>query len=232
MACSSMSESITGNCEWGRLALFSFMFRVRVSIATVLVVLIAVACGNPPGAEIEVSTDVAETTVSIALDSEWQVPSGFNVSLPMTNERLGTMLRNDAGAPPDLPEFTMLREGTPDQELETVVIAVYSDGVVADRSLSEMLDSWLNSFRDAKFGETVEGRRNGVQWAMSRGTAQGPGQLSPQGLIVIVITEPETQMAWRLSCLVSSEEVSDAVAGLCEQVRDGFSPQSMSAMAP
>ena len=64
------------------------------------------------------------TTVTIAVDSVWQVPSGFSVVLPLTNEGVGEMLRNDPGAPPDLPEFSMSGEVQADGEPERVVIAV------------------------------------------------------------------------------------------------------------
>ena len=89
------------------------MYGIKALIATSIVVLVAVACGGATDAQPPV-----RTTVTIAVDSVWQVPSGFSVVLPLTNEGVGEMLRNDPGAPPDLPEFSMSGEVQADGEPE------------------------------------------------------------------------------------------------------------------
>ncbi len=207
------------------------MMRTKALIAMFIVVLVAVACGEPTGTEPPASAS-APTTIAIAVDSEWQVPAGFGVVLPLTYEQVGEMLRNDPGSPPDLPEFSMSGEVGPDGESERVAIVVYSDGMSTEARPREVLTSWLKSSVGGDFPEIVVVHRNGVQWAMSRGQAQGPAQGSPQGVIAIVISEPETQRVWRLMCLVSSEVVSDEAADICEQVRDEFRPQSLTLPVP
>ncbi len=120
------------------------MARIKASMAMSMVVLVAVACGGPTDTEPPASTSTT-VTITIAVDSEWQVPSGFNIVLPLTFERVSEMLRNDPGAPPDLPEFSMSGEVQADGKRERVLIAVYSDGVSAEARPKEVLTSWLKS---------------------------------------------------------------------------------------
>ena len=194
------------------------MTRIKAMIATSIVVLVAVACGGATDAQPPV-----RTTVTIAVDSEWQVPAGFSVVLPLTNEGVGEMFRNDPGAPPDLPEFSMSSEVQADGEPERVVIAVYSDGVSAEARPMQVLTSWLEPSVGGDFAEPLALDRGDLQLATSRGQAQG-AQGSRHGVIMTVISEPETQRVWRLMCLVSSEVMSDEAQKVCEQARDEFRP--------
>ena len=206
------------------------MARIKALIAMFIVVMVTVACGGPTDTEPPAGTT---TTIAIAVDSEWQVPAGFSVVLPLTYKRVGEMLRNDPGSPPDLPEFSMSGEVAHDGESVRLVIIAYSDGVSTEARPKEVLTSWLkSSVVGGDFAEIVVVHRNGVQWAMSRGQAHGPAQGSPQGVIATVISEPETQRVWRLMCLVSSEVVTDEAANICEQVRDEFRPQSLTVAVP
>ena len=200
------------------------MVRIEASMAMFTVVLVAVACGGPTDTEPPASTN---TTITIAVDSEWTVPSGFSIVLPLTFERVSEMLRNDPGTPPDLPEFSMSGEVEADGKRERVLIAVYSDGVSAEARPMEVLTSWLESIVGADFADLMVIDRIGLQLATSRGQAQSPAQSSRQGIIVTVISEPETQRVWRLMCLVSSEVIGDEVARICEQVRDELRPLSL-----
>ena len=198
---------------------------IKKSTATAILILIAVACGNPTDADLTASIGTvssAGTTFTIADDSEWQIPSGFRVVPPPTRKQVDEMLANDVGAPPDLPAFSMTRESETNGELESVVIAVYSDGVSSEARPKEVLESWFNSIRRADFDVVIVMDRIGLQLATSRGQGQGHTQNSPQGIILTVITNLETQKVWRLSCFVSSKEVSDEVARVCQQVADEF----------
>ena len=199
-----------------------------------ILVLIAVACGSPSdtapigNTDAQATTEVdpaASTTFTIAGDSEWQIPSGFQVMPPPTRKQVDEMSANDVGAPPDLPAFSMTRESETGGEREHVVIVVYADGVSAKASPREVLASWTTeSIAGAEYVAIVTVDRIGLQMATWRGQAQGPGQVSPQGVIAAVIYDLETHKVWRLLCTVSSEEVSDEVARICDQVQAEFRP--------
>ena len=205
------------------------MYQIKPSIATFIVVLVVVACGGLPDVETPASIG---TTVTIPTDSEWQVPSGFNVVIPLTYKQVVEMLKNDLGSPPNLPEFTMSGEVATDGEPERVGIVVFSDGVSDGARPSEVLTSWFESFSGADFAEPVVLNRSGLQIAASRGHAQGPAQSSRQGAILIIIAEPETRRVWRVMCLVSSEVLSDEVARFCERISDEFRPIESSLISP
>ena len=195
--------------------------------ATAVLVLMVVACGNPTGGDPTVSSNtndpVAGNTVTIAGDSEWQIPYGFNVVLPLTYQQIGAMLANDVGPPPDMPDFTMTREAAGGMQ-ESVVIAVYSDGVSTEAGPREVLTSWTESIAGAEYVAMVTVGRVGLEMATWRGQAQGPGQDSPQGIIPAVIYDLETHKVWRITCIVSSEETSEEVARICDQVQAEFRP--------
>ncbi|MXZ02839.1 MAG: hypothetical protein F4Y88_03965 [Chloroflexi bacterium] len=118
----------------------------------------------------------------------------------------------------------MTRGSEPDRELESVVIIVYSDGVSAKADPKEVLMSWTkDGIRLPEYDAVVVTNRAGLQMASWRGQAQAHGQ-TPQGLVAAVISHPETQRVWRLSCFVTSEEVSDEVARICDQFQAQFRP--------
>ena len=203
----------------------------KKTTATVILVLLAVACGSPFDAEPTTRTNAAvapaaSTTVTIARDSEWQVPSDFSVVLPFTYKQLGVMLANDVGDPPDMPAFSMTRDSEVGGELKRVVIVVYSDGVSTGSVPREVLTSWTEeSIVGAEFDAILDVNWDGLQMATWRGQAQGPGQNSPQGVIAAVIYDFETHKVWRLLCAVSSLETSDEAARICDQVQAEFRPQ-------
>ena len=187
--------------------------------ATAILVLIAVACGNPTNA---VST--SGTTVTIAGDSEWQIPPGFSVIPTSATLQDDVTSANDVGPPPDLPDFSMRREIEAGGEREWVLIIVWADGVSAELGPEEVLMSWTeNGIRRAKYDAVLVTDRMGLQSATWRGQAQAHSQTA-QGLIAAVISHPETQRVWRLSCFVSSEEVSDEIAQICDQFQAEFRP--------
>lgn len=196
---------------------------MKKSTATVILVLIAAACGNSTNA---VST--SGTTVTIAGDSEWQIPAGFSVVPTPTRQQGDAMSANDVGPPPDIPEFSMTRELEAGGDREWVLIVVWADGVSADADPEEVLMSWTEEgIRLAEYDVVVVTDRGGLQSATWRGQAQSydrSGQELPQGIIAAVISHPETQRVWRLSCFVSSEEVSDEVARICDQFQAEFRP--------
>ena len=208
--------------------------KISASIAAVMVALVAVACGGPTDTEPPVSTVATGTTVTLGIDSKWQVPSEFDVGLPLTHEQVEVMIRNDRGGPPDIPEFTMSGEVATDEGPERVLIIIYSDGVSTEARPMEVLRPWLKLVQGADLGEgeitLVD--QGGLEWALWRGQTLGFGQSSPQGVILTVISDPKTSMVWRLGCLATSEVMSDKVATVCEQVRDGFRPYSLTANAP
>ena len=195
--------------------------------ATAVLVLIVVACGNSTGAGPTVNSNAndpaAGNTVTIAGDSEWQIPPDFNVVLPLTYQQIGAMLANDVGPPPDMPDFTMTREVTSGMQ-ESVIIAVYSDGVSTEAGPREVLASWTESIAGAEYVAMVTVGRVGLEMATWRGQTQGPGQDSPQGIIPAVIYDLETHKVWRVMCIVSSEETSDEDARICDQVQADFRP--------
>ncbi len=188
-----------------------------------IVVFAAAACGRATDTE-----PPSSTTVTIAVDSEWQIPPGFNVMLPVAYGRVIEMLKNDSGAPPDLPDFSMSGKVAAAEDAERVLIAAYSDGVSSDARPTGVLTSWIELFGGAEFAEPVTSDRGGLHLATSRGQAQGLAQSSPQGVLLIVISEPDTQRVWRLMCAVSSEVMSDEVVRVCEEVRDEFRPIPLS----
>ena len=200
---------------------------IKKSTAAVILFLIVVACGSPtdtdPTASIGTVSSTSKT-VTIAGDSEWQIPSGFNVVLPLTYDQIVAMLANDVGVPPDIPDFTMTREATASEVQDRVVIAVYSDGVSAEADPMEVLTSWTETIAGAEYGAFVTVDRVGLHMATWRGQAHSLDQESPQGIIAAVISHPETQKVWRLWCFVTSEGVSDEVARICDQVQAEFRP--------
>ena len=192
---------------------------IRKSTATVIIFLIAVACGNSTNA---VSTSA--TIVTIAGDSEWQIPAGFSVVPTPTRQQGDAMSANDVGPPPDIPDFSMTRELEAGGERGWVLIIVWADGVSAESDPEEVLTSWTeDGIRHADYDAEVVVDRVGLQSATWRGKAQSHGQ-EPQGIIAAVISHPETQRVWRLSCFVSSEEVSDEVARICDRFQAELRP--------
>ena len=187
-------------------------------IATFIVVLAGLACG---------ATDAkpASTTLTVALDSEWQVPSGFGITLPATYEGVRELLESDSGGdPPDLPEFSLWGEVPSGGELVQVTIAAFSDGATGETPLPDVLESFIGSFTNHAFAEPVAQDRNGLHLATARGNARHPLESPPQGVDLTVFLESETQRIWRLMCFASTEVVRDEVARICEEVRDGFRP--------
>ena len=182
-------------------------------MAALLTSLLVVGCAGP--GDIEPST---RTVVGIASNSEWPVPTGFNVLLPLTHERVTEIARNDPGTSSDLPEFTMLGDVEVSGETERVLVAVYADEGSGGARATEVLRSWIELLIEADFSEPVVSHRNGLLVATSRGQAQGPTRDSPRGVILVAISEAKTERVWRLMCSVSSEVVSDAVAQLCERI--------------
>ena len=206
---------------------------INKSTATVVLVLIAVACGSPfdtattVSTKAEESTDAntaASTTFTIAGDSEWQIPPGFSVIPTPATLQDDAMSANDVGPPPDLPNFSMRREIEAGGERGWVLIIVWADGVSAESDPEEVLTSWTEDrIRHADYDAVVVVDRVGLQSATWRGKAQSHGQ-EPQGIIAAVISHPETQRVWRLSCFVSSEEVSDEVARICDRFQAELRP--------
>ena len=194
-----------------------------LATATVILVLLAVACGSPFGTSIG-TVSTAGTTVTISADSEWQIPSGFRVVLPPTRNKVDAMSSKYVEGTSDIPDFSMKRKSEPDRELESVVIVVYSDGVSAEANPEEVLTSWTDSIQGAEYAAFVVTNGIGRQVATWRGQAQSLAQSSPQGVIITVISDLETQRVWRLLCIVSSEETSDEVARICDQVQAEFRP--------
>ena len=134
------------------------------------------------------------------------------------------MSANDVGPPPDLPDFSMRREIEAGGERGWVLIIVWADGVSPESDPEEVLTSWSESIQGAEFNGIEVGDRVELKVATRRGQAQGHVQESPQGLIAAVISHPETQRVWRLSCFVSSEEVSDEVARICDRFQAELRP--------
>ena len=190
--------------------------------ATAILVLLAVACGNSTNA-----VSSSGTTVTIAGDSEWQIPSGFSV-IPTPATLQDDAMSNDRGPPPDLPDFSMRRELETAGERDAVLIIVWADGVSAQLDPKEVLMSWTkDGIRLPEYDAVVVTNRAGLQMASWRGQVQSYDrntQNSPQGMIAAVISHPETQRVWRLSCFVTSEEVSDEVARICDQFQAEFRP--------
>ena len=161
---------------------------------------------------------------TIAGDSELGVPEGFSITLPFTHERTIDLLMNDPGTPPDIPEFAMSGGVAAAGEMQTVSILVYSDGVSNESQPAQVLTSWFESIAGADFAEPSLLDQDNLILAMSKGTAQALGADAPQGIIAVVIYEPQTRRAWRLACAVSSNEVSEEVERACEHVQDEFRP--------
>ena len=150
----------------------------RVMAALFMGVLLVVGCAGPTDTE-----PSARTVVNISGDSGWPVPSGFNVLLPLTHEQVAEVVRNDPGTFSDPPEFTMSGDVGVSGETERVLITVYADGVSRGARATEVLTSWLELFVDADFPESKVSHRGGLLVATSRGRAQGPTEISPQGVI-------------------------------------------------
>ncbi len=201
--------------------------RWKTAVAVTLA-LIAIACKNPTDADPTAITQTvsrADTAVTVPFDSEWQIPTGFEVLVPYAREQFDAIMAKDVGPPPDLPVFSMTRASEPEKNGENVTIVVYSDGASPDAGPEEVLASWTRqSIAGAEYVDIVTVDRSGLQMATWRGRAQGPGQDSPQGIIAAVIYDLETYKVWRLLCAVSSNEVSDEVAQICEQVQREFRP--------
>ncbi len=201
------------------------MRATRASMATFLVALVALGCGVPDAQPPTFDTErPASTVLTVALDSEWQVPSGFGIILPITHEGLREDLDHDRGDPPDQPEFSMWGEVPSGGELVQVTIAAFSDGASGETPLPEVLESFIGSFTNPDFAEPVAHDRNGLHIATARGNARHPLESPPQGVDLTVFFESETQKVWRLMCFASTEVVRDEVARICEEVRDGFRP--------
>lgn len=192
-------------------------------VATAILVLLIVACSNPTNA-----VSVSGTTVTISGDSEWQIPSGFTVIPPPTREQTDAMLSKDVGPPPDLPAFSMTRESKVDGEDNSVLIAVWTDGISTNADPREVLISWTeNGIRLAEYDAVVVNNRAGIQVATWRGQAQSYhryDQNLTMGMIATAIYHPESQRVWRLSCLTTSEKMSDEVARICGQLEAEFRP--------
>ena len=184
----------------------------------------AAACGGATDTE-----PPSSTAITIAVDSEWRVPSGFNVMLPVAYGRVIEMLKNDPGTPPDLPDFSMSGKVSAAEDAERVLVAAYSDGLSSDARPTGVLRSWIELFNGAEFAEPVTSDHGDLHLATARGKAQGLAQRSPQGVLLIVISEPHTQRVWRLMCAVSAKVMSDEVARVCEEIRDEFRPLPLSA---
>ena len=130
-----------------------------------------------------------------------------------------------SGGPPDIPDFSMTGEAETSGERESVLIVVWADGVSDKEDPREALMSWTeNGIRLAEYDTVVVTDWIGLQSASWRGQAHILGQESPQGMIAAVISHPETQRAWRLLCFVTSEQVSDEVARICDQVQAEVRP--------
>ncbi len=182
----------------------------RLLVTFLACVLVSVTCTSPPSP--------TGTTVSLAGDSQWQVPPGFELLLPFTFEQVALMLRNDPGSPPDIPEFTM------SGGREKMLIAVYSDWVLHEPQAMEELAYWLESVTGAAFDEPSIDHQGSLSFATTRGVAQSLGQAAPQGFILTAVVESDTGRAWRLACAVASEEISDEAAQICEETRSSFHP--------
>ena len=193
------------------------MCKASAHVAVFIVVLVGLACGGS-------QAQPASTTLTVALDSEWQVPSGFGVIIPLSDDRFWELLEHDRRDPPDIPEFSMWGEVLSGGELVQVSIAPFSDGLSHEARPAELLKSWFGSFENADFTEPVRRDRDGLHIATARGNARHPLESPPQGVDLTVFFEPDTQRVWRLFCLVSTGMVDNEVARICEQARDGFRP--------
>ncbi len=191
---------------------------IKKFATTVSLVLIVAACGTSTDA-----VSISDTTVTIAGDSEWQIPPGFSV-VPTPATLQSDAMSNDRGPPPDLPDFSMKRDMEVGEERERVLIIVWADGESAESDPKEVLVSWTEGgLRLAEYDTVVVKERFGLQSASWRGQAQAHGQ-PPQGLVAAVISHPETQRVWRLTCFVTSEEVSDEVSRICDQFQAQLRP--------
>ena len=123
--------------------------RLRFLTISALCILL-IACVNSTN-----TVSTSGTTVTIAGDSEWQIPSGFSV-IPTPATLRDDATPNDRGPPPDLPDFSMRRELETAGEREAVLIIVWADGVSAQADPKEVLMSWTeDGIRLAEFDAVV-----------------------------------------------------------------------------
>ena len=187
----------------------------RRLLATFLVIVLAsIACTSPP--------PPTGTTVTLAGNSQWQAPPGFEILLPFTYEQVVLMLRNDPGSPPHFPEFTMSGNVETSGEEEKMLIAVFHLRVLHEPQAKEELAHFLELVIGAAFDEPSIGHQDGLSFATTRGVAQPLGQDAPQRLILTAIVDSETGRVWRLMCAVDSAEFSDEAAQICEETRSSF----------
>ena len=189
----------------------------RLSLVVLASVLVSVGCTSSPPSP-------TGTTVTLAGDSQWQVPPGFELILPFTLEQAAMLLRNDTGSPPDIPEFTMSGDVEGSTGIEKMVIVVYSDWMSYETQVEDVLAHWQGFVTGAAFDEPSIDQRGSLSFATTRGVAQSLGQDAPQGFILTAIVDADTGRAWRFLCTVASEEVSDETARICEETRSSFHP--------
>lgn len=193
--------------------------KFRALVALLIGALVPFGCFAPDTAE---RPDA--TIITIANDSEWSVPPGFSVTLPLSYRQIAETLKNDTPTLPDFPTFTMSRGADTADGRPGELIAIFADGISEASQAEDVMSSWFNSFTGADFpGPTVQ-TRNDLQIASARGHAQSPTESSPQEVILTVISEPQTQRIWRLLCLRASGSMSDDAVRACNQVTDEFSP--------
>ena len=184
--------------------------------------MVLLACGQASTASTE---HAAGTTLTVVLDSEWQVPSGFGVRIPPTHFWARQLLEDTLEDAASQPEFSTEGEVPFDGGLARVTIALFSDGVSDETQPAEVLKSWLEIFVGADFTEPVRVDRDGLHIAVLRGHAQHVSQSAPAAFILTAFRDPETRRMWRLLCAEDAAEVvHDEVARVCQQFSDGFRP--------
>ena len=185
----------------------------RLFVIILACVLAGVACTSPPP---------TGTTVTLAGNSQWQAPHGFEILLPFAYEQVALMLRNDPGSPPHIPEFTMSGGVEGSGGKDKVLIAVFFLRVLHEAKAIEELAHWEERVIGADFDEPSIDHQDGLSFATTRGMAQSLGQDAPQGFILTAIVHAETGRVWRLMCAVDSEEFSYEAAQICEETRHSF----------
>ena len=188
----------------------------RILVTLSACVLVSIACSSPPPPN--------GTTVTLAGNSQWQAPPGFEILLPFTYEQVALMIRNDPGSPPHIPEFTMSGDVEASGGREEMVIAVFHLRVLHEPHAREELAHWLKLVEGIAFDEPSIHHRDTLSFATTRGMAQSLGQNAHQGFILSAIVHADTGRVWRLMCAVDSEEFSDESAQICEETRSSFNP--------
>ncbi len=186
----------------------------RLLVTFLACVLLSVACSSPP----------TGTTVTLAGNSQWQAPPGFEILLPFTYEQVALMLKNDPGSPPSIPEFTMSGDVEVSGGKEKLLIAVFFLRVLHEPKAMEELAHWQERVIGAAFDEPSLDHQDTLSFATTRGVAQSLGQDAPQGFILTAIVDAETGRVWRLLCAIDSEEFSGEAAQICEETRSSFNP--------